>query len=220
LLYAGAMKRIALAAAIAALAAALPRAARADEGWRQKDWVYGSLSAAAGGTGLGALGALGGSLLDPPCTPSATTTCTPAFTLAGAGAGLIIGSAYGVTLYGRKRGLGGSLKSAVIGSLIGNVASGSAMVLVVRAIDSETIGLPIAFGVLIGFPAVGATIGYRRSVDEGVPAPVGPPPPAPVALALVGHSPEAGLSLQVPAVTVAALGDDVAVYVPLAAGRF
>jgi hypothetical protein len=47
-----------------------------------------------------------------------------------------------------------------------------------------------------------------------------PPPPAPVALSLIDHSPERGLRLQIPAVTVAAVGDDLAVYVPLAAGRF
>lgn len=204
--------------AVLLLGYVLARPAHADGGWRGDDWIYGGLSAAGVGAAGAATGALAGSLLDPSCAPEATS-CVPAFTLAGAGAGLIIGSGYGVTYYGRKRGLDGSFRSAVIGALLGNVASGSVMVIAARTIDDPAVGLPVAIGVLVGFPAAGATIAYKRSVRSDEPTNA-PPPPPPLPVALVEHSPERGLRLGIPAVTVAAIGNDVAVHVPLAAGRF
>lgn len=198
-------------------AASLPRSAHADDRWQGNDWIYGGLAAAGGGTLGAASGALAGSLLDPGCSPDATS-CVPAFTLAGAGAGLIIGSGYGVNLYGRRRGLDGSFRSAVIGALLGNIASGSVMVIAARTIDDGAVGVPVAIGVLIGFPAAGATIAYKRSLLGAEPTSAPPPPPMPVAL--VSHEPGTGLRLGVPVVSVAAIEDDLAVHVPLAAGRF
>jgi hypothetical protein len=212
------MKRTVLPLVIAVLATSVPRAARADEQWTGGDWLYGGLSAAGGGTLGAAGGALAGSLLDPPCQPD-DTSCLPAFTLAGAGAGLIIGSAYGVSTYGRKRGLDGSFRKAVLGALLGNIASGSAMVIATRVIDEPSIGIPVAIGVLVGFPATGATIMYKRSVHSEGPS-SGPPPPPPLPVALVEHDPATGTRIGVPAITFAAVGDDVAVHVSLASGRF
>ena len=206
-----------LTALLAVLAVSPPRSAHADDRWHGDDWLYGGLAAAGAGT-LGAVGGgLAGSLLDPPCR-SEDRSCLPAFTIAGAGAGLILGSAYGVTYYGRKRGLDGSFRSAVLGAVLGNIASGSVMVVATRVIDEPAIGIPVAIGVLVGFPAAGATIMYRRSVRGGEPTTAPPPPPVPAAL--VGHEPGQGLRLGVPVVSVAALGDDFVLHVPLAAGRF
>lgn len=211
------MKQTVLLLVTAVLATLLPRSARADDRWDRGDWLYGGLSAVGGGT-LGAVsGAAAGSLLDRPCRPD-ETSCFKAFTIAGAGAGLIIGSAYGVTLYGRMRGLHGSATKALLGAILGNVASGAAMVVAARVIDNGAIGIPVAVGVLVGFPAVGATIAYKRSVKSAEPA-TAPPRPA-VPLALVEHTPGGGVALGIPAVTFAAIGDDVAVHVSLAAGRF
>jgi hypothetical protein len=200
---------IALIAALVALTAAAPRAAADD--WSRQDWVYGSLAAAAGGT-VGALGGgLAGSLLDVDCDLG-DTECVPAFTIAGLGAGLIIGSAYGATAYGRRRGLDGSYRSALIGSLLGNLASGSVAVLAAHTIDDGTIGLPIVMAAIIGLPAVGATMGYKRSAGHATKS-------EPTVGALLHVSPER-VALGTPIVGLAVTPNETAVLVPLAGGTF
>ena len=186
----------------------------AAEQWSSDDWLYGPLSGVAGGTAGAVGGGLAGSLLDGGCVDfSADSDCSPAFTIAGLGAGLIIGSAYGVSLYGKKRGMDGSFRSAVIGSLLGNIASGSVIVLAAKTIDNGAIGFPVVIAALVGFPAVGATIAYKRSRGSTESEPVRS------SAALIEVTPE-HVAVQAPIVGWAVTASETAVYVPLAGGTF
>lgn len=179
--------------------------------WSKDDWIYGPLAGAAGGTAGALAGGLAGSLLDGRCL-SSDNDCVPAFTLAGLASGLIIGSAYGVSFYGKKRGLGGSFRSAVIGSLLGHVASGSVIVLAAKTIDEPAIGFPIVFAALVGMPAIGSTIAYKRSAG-------GEPSDERISGALIDVTPDR-IKLSPPAIGFAVTKSETAVLIPLAGGTF
>lgn len=205
------MKHLASVVIVAFLVTASAHTAAAEQ-WTGDDWLYAPLSGAAGGAGGALAGGLAGSLLDGPCLDP-DNDCMPAFTIAGLGAGLIIGSAYGVKLYGKKRGHDGKFSSAVIGALLGNIASGSVVVLAAKTIDNGTIGFPAVIGAIIGFPAVGATIAYKRSRGSGG------DDRERASAALLEITPE-HVALQAPLVGWSVTDDETAVYVPVAGGTF
>jgi hypothetical protein len=204
------MMRIVLAIAVVTLTVVRLAAPAHAEDWSRDDWLYGSLAAGAGGAGGALVGGLAGSLLDT-CGP-ADRACIPASTIAGAGAGLLLGSAAGVTLYGKRRGHDGSFGRAVIGALLGNLAAGPVVVLAAHTIDEPALGLPIVIGTLVAFPAIGATIGYQRSIGGGGDS-------TPGSGALLDVTPEHA-QLQVPAVGLSITAHETVVLVPLAGGTF
>lgn len=205
------MKQLVSVALITILLAVATGSARA-ETWKKDDWIYGSLSAAAGGAAGALAGGLAGSLLDGTCFRK-ENDCVPAFTIAGLWAGLVLGSAAGVTYYGKKRGLKGRMNSAVLGALLGNLASGSIVALAASSIDSGTIGIPIVLAAVIGGPAIGATIFYRRSLGSDSTA------DERTTAALLEISPER-VKLRMPLVGLAVTRSETAVVLPLAGGRF
>jgi hypothetical protein len=187
--------------------------AHADD-WSSGDTVYATLSGAGGGVGGAGLGGLAGSLLDGGCNFSSTDDCVPAFTLAGIASGLIIGTASGVSWYGKRRGKRGSFRAALVGSLLGHLASGSVVVLAAATIDNGAIGFPVVFAAMVGMPAIGSTIAYRRSID-----PEQPPSSAPTSGALIDVSAD-GVIVGPPAIGFAVTPRETVVTMPLAAGRF
>lgn len=134
------------------------------------DFLWMTLTGAGGGAAAGLAGALVGSLLDADCTTTATASCPPpAFTLAGAWSGLVIGSAWAVDWYGSRAGYRGRFTPALVGGILGNLASGLPLVLVTRSVDDGAIGFPLVAALLVGGPALGATLGYQSSLPDGEP---------------------------------------------------
>lgn len=195
-----------------ALVIATSSTAHADE-WSSGDTVYATLSGSVGGAGGALGGGLVGSLLDGRCSFDPESDCIPAFTLAGLASGLIIGSASGVSWYGKRRGKRGSFGRAVLGAVLGHIASGAIVALAATTLDSGAVGIPVVFTAMIGMPALGATIAYKRSS--------GSPPDAerPISGALLDVSP-IRIQLRPPVIGLAVTPGETALFVPVAGGRF
>ena len=196
--------------ALMVVVAAEPGTSHAED-WPKDGWLYAPLAGAVGGTLGAASGGLAGSLLDT-CSFS-TPNCTPAFTIAGLGAGLIIGTAAGVSWYGKRRGLRGSFRRAVVGALLGHLASGSVVVLTASTVDNGAIGFPLVIAAIVGMPAVGASIMYKRSMGSPVASSESRSP------ALVAVD-QGKVAVQIPIVGVGVTASETVVLLPLAGGRF
>lgn len=131
------------------------------------DFLWMTLTGAGGGAAAGIGGALIGSYLDTDCTVTATRDCPPPpFTLAGAWSGLVIGAAWSVDWYGSRNGYNGRFTTALVGGILGNVASGLPIVLVASGLEDNPLRAPLLIALMVGGPALGATLGYQYSLPD------------------------------------------------------
>ena len=132
------------------------------------DFLWMTLTGAGGGAVAGVGGALLGSILDADCTVTATSSCPPpAFTIAGAWSGLVIGSAFSVKWYGDGQGYRGRFTPTLVGGILGNMASGLPIVLVASSLEDDALRAPLLIALMVGGPALGATLGYQYSLPDG-----------------------------------------------------
>jgi hypothetical protein len=136
-------------------------------------------------------------------------------TVAGGALGWTLGTAAGVHRFGRRspRG-GGSFAATLTGSLIGTLATGAAAWAAYelsRPSASHPEYQAYVTAAVLGpiLPALGAGVGYLLSAPSAVPVP-----------GLVHYSPETGVGLGLPLVSVANSSGSSTVNVALAAGSF
>lgn len=177
------------------------------------DWAW-SIAAGVGGGAVGGLaaGAIGVASVEPEDDFGFARLAAAAVALP---IGIDLGASGAVFAYGELTDHDGSYLATLAGSTVGTLVGIGFFVGMVRIDDSLSwLGL---VG-LLGAPAVGATVGYRLSLEDEA-----PPSRERVGRgcwALVDYHPEAGLRLSVPAVRASLAGDGLVVGLPVLGGRF
>jgi hypothetical protein len=192
-----------------------PMAERVD--WTGREWFALMLMGDVGGIVVAAGGFLAGASIGAlACVPLASDNfaCLEPMALGalvGGVAGWIGGVPVGVMLFGQKTELrDGKYGPALVGSLLGTLASGLIVGLLYEAGAGDNLVKMGAYSLLV-LPTLGATMGYHRSASRAVPAP---------ALSLIHYDEGSGFRMGVPALSINRRNGERTTMVSLLGGRF